>query len=437
MKNIFKKTASFILVFALIFSMMPLSFADSTERRDDFKLSKTYSVSKNAKNYDIKLSIKKESDEYNLLAPKTANGYRYAVVYDRVGAKFDFPKGGKLSTNTGMAFYDDRYGVIFWQLGDFDGEATLEYTLELKKSAYEFEENEFGYGIPEAIYTSVFTKFIYSDGYNNIVKDFENPEVAVHKINYYANYPTIDSNIHKTFGYVNGFEIYGMYPDCTNVASIKAPDELGFERAGYVFKGWNTKPDGSGKNIDMIMGIYKDIDLYAQWKEEIDYGVLAIKAQFKGNWEYFLPRSVDVAIFEVDDFESIKREKTFNKLGKFQIQINSYPGDVPRGMIELKVPAGWYLVKELGLENVPDMKIVYDGGIFEEYPNIVSVKNGEKTTLTITNVKTVFQPIIPVIEKEIPKLKINSKLEIEKKVNELKDKRQELIKERVNLLERP
>lgn len=78
--------------------------------------------------------------------------------------------------------------------------------------------------------------------------------------------------------------------DATKTMKVKAltydkePTALGkncFKRAGYVFAGWNTKPDGSGtayadnekvQNLTSVAG--KTVTLYAQWQPE-DTGVTA------------------------------------------------------------------------------------------------------------------------------------------------------------------
>ena len=49
-------------------------------------------------------------------------------------------------------------------------------------------------------------------------------------------------------------------------ASVKIPTST-FTRSGYVFAGWNTKADGSGKayTADQYMRPTDDVTLYAQW----------------------------------------------------------------------------------------------------------------------------------------------------------------------------
>lgn len=57
--------------------------------------------------------------------------------------------------------------------------------------------------------------------------------------------------------------------------------ENGFTRDGYVFAGWNTKPDGTGtayqsgnviNEIDMSAGSVQNVTLYAQWQKAPDSG---------------------------------------------------------------------------------------------------------------------------------------------------------------------
>ena len=47
--------------------------------------------------------------------------------------------------------------------------------------------------------------------------------------------------------------------------------DQGFERELYFFVGWNTKPDGLGKNyfVGQTIHITKDITLYAKWGKRI------------------------------------------------------------------------------------------------------------------------------------------------------------------------
>jgi len=62
----------------------------------------------------------------------------------------------------------------------------------------------------------------------------------------------------------------------TNSHTVLTVESVGFSRAGYTFKGWNTQADGGGTAYapGEIMTVTGSITLYAQWKEQILYNVI-------------------------------------------------------------------------------------------------------------------------------------------------------------------
>ena len=85
---------------------------------------------------------------------------------------------------------------------------------------------------------------------------------------------TYDANAADAQGTTTDGAKYHMY-------STVIARENGFTRDGYVFAGWNTKPDGTGtayqsgnviNEIDMSAGSVQNVTLYAQWQKAPDSG---------------------------------------------------------------------------------------------------------------------------------------------------------------------
>ena len=69
----------------------------------------------------------------------------------------------------------------------------------------------------------------------------------------------------------NGDDVTGETPDYTGLAEdTPIVSENGFDWPGHEFKGWNTKPDGTGDTLqpgDTMTPLTGDAVLYAQWDE--------------------------------------------------------------------------------------------------------------------------------------------------------------------------
>ena len=65
----------------------------------------------------------------------------------------------------------------------------------------------------------------------------------------------------------------GVMPSADNVPMGETFEAADMALDGYIFKGWNTKPDGTGRTIgpgvDAI--VYEDTTLYAQWDVDYEY----------------------------------------------------------------------------------------------------------------------------------------------------------------------
>ena len=98
-----------------------------------------------------------------------------------------------------------------------------------------------------------------------------------------------------------------------------------FTRKGYKFKGWNTKPDGSGDSYDDNQDVINFVDdegneitLYAQW-EPYSYKIKYDPNGGKGN--------MDPQNFTYEDTSAITKENEFTKDGYDFVEFEAYTKD--------------------------------------------------------------------------------------------------------------
>ena len=144
----------------------------------------------------------------------------------------------------------DGYTFTGWYIGESGKGLGYEYKEEITKT--DFKEN----------YLYVYGAFLS----NSVENDYSG-----YSISFNANGGTIDGKTVKEYGYVapnSGYPIYfkGLIP----------------ERSGYKFIGWNTKADGSGKNLT---GLYWPEWDENRWGEGDWYEVTGRKMTLYATWE--------------------------------------------------------------------------------------------------------------------------------------------------------
>ena len=144
----------------------------------------------------------------------------------------------------------DGYTFTGWYIGESGKGLGYEYKEEITKT--DFKEN----------YLYVYGAFL-SNSVENAYSGYS--------ISFNANGGTIDGKTVKEYGYVapnSGYPIYfkGLIP----------------ERSGYKFIGWNTKADGSGKNLT---GLYWPEWDENRWGEGDWYEVTGRKMTLYATWE--------------------------------------------------------------------------------------------------------------------------------------------------------
>ncbi len=330
---------------------------------------------------------------YKKLASKITYKYEDVLVHDYIGEHFYLPKGTTFTTKidgvetNDIVVYDPDKKMITWNLGNFTGKASLEFTVKLDKSAFEIYEGEFGNSIPNKISTNKSADIEFKGGKDK----FDNPIVPIRKITYNSNYQNGLAETEKTFGYVNGFVIASMDSTDPNAVKIKTNEELGYEKEGYDFIGWNTKKDGSGEDISKISGIYNDFVLYAKWKRNTDKeGRLTIRTEFIGDWSNSLPRSVFVSVDKIAPPELNEPMRIIKSLGEEQIQVNPNSNASPGGSITLNLEEGIYYLEEIGVDS--DTVVTYDGSDFVGFPKVIRLTKGGNVVFTITNTKKGYKP---------------------------------------------
>ena len=208
-----------------------------------------------------------------------------------------------------------------------------------------------------------------------------------YSINFNANGGTIDGKTVKEYGYVapnSGYPIYF--------------NKLVPERSGYKFLGWNTKADGTGKNLT---GLYwaewnkdrwnegdwyeldgKKLTLYATWEktadtpkppvtnkvEELSTKVEGTEVEVKVELEKALEEGSKLQIVKVAEEKVTEVKKLEENLkAVFDINVVSNAGDI------IKIEDNKMQIRMLLEENLrgyDKYQVVYikDGKIVEEKP---------------------------------------------------------------------
>lgn len=260
-------------------------------------------------------------------------------------------------------------GMTFtgWYIGAGGGDGfNLEYKEEITKT--DFKEN----------YLYVYGAFL-SNSVENAYSGYS--------INFNANGGTIDGKTVKEYGYVapnSGYPIYF--------------NKLVPERSGYKFLGWNTKADGTGKNLT---GLYwaewnkdrwnegdwyeldgKKLTLYATWEktadtpkppvtnkvEELSTKVEGTEVEVKVELEKALEEGSKLQIVKVAEEKVTEVKKLEENLkAVFDINVVSNAGDI------IKIEDNKMQIRMLLEENLrgyDKYQVVYikDGKIVEEKP---------------------------------------------------------------------
>ena len=260
----------------------------------------------------------------------------------------------------------DGYTFTGWYIGKSGEGFGYEYKEEITKT--DFKEN----------YLYVYGAFL-SNSVENAYSGYS--------INFNANGGTIDGKTVKEYGYVapnSGYPIYF--------------NKLVPERSGYKFLGWNTKADGTGKNLT---GLYwaewnkdrwnegdwyeldgKKLTLYATWEktadtpkppvtnkvEELSTKVEGTEVEVKVELEKALEEGSKLQIVKVAEEKVTEVKKLEENLkAVFDINVVSNAGDI------IKIEDNKMQIRMLLEENLrgyDKYQVVYikDGKIVEEKP---------------------------------------------------------------------
>ena len=260
----------------------------------------------------------------------------------------------------------DGYTFTGWYIGKSGEGFGYEYKEEITKT--DFKEN----------YLYVYGAFL-SNSVENAYSGYS--------INFNANGGTIDGKTVKEYGYVapnSGYPIYF--------------NKLVPERSGYKFLGWNTKADGTGKNLT---GLYwaewnkdrwnegdwyeldgKKLTLYATWEktadtpkppvtnkvEELSTKVEGTEVEVKVELEKALEEGSKLQIVKVAE-EKVAEVKKIEKNLKavFDINVVSNAGEIIKiedNKMQIRI------LLEESLRGYDKYQVVYikDGKIVEEKP---------------------------------------------------------------------
>jgi|GEM_PF-6539897 len=92
------------------------------------------------------------------------------------------------------------------------------------------------------------------------------PKPGSHLLNNWdINNTTGETVNYRTVTFMSNFEVDLQIPRRTLVGGT-VTDMPTFLRAGYIFVGWNSEPDGTGREFNTSFAVEENLTVYAQWK---------------------------------------------------------------------------------------------------------------------------------------------------------------------------
>lgn len=213
---------------------------------------------------------------------------------------FDQLKRFRKEGNVLVGYKGDKTGNIYDYYGDIETALSNEKDGDISRFTAQFEPIEKGYiqylgnggftaddkgqYYEEIDFSDVTTetyaenKFIHPDGELFLGWSTSNEKpTAIYlpeeKVDFTENtilYAQWGDNAVITHGihYFYGEEVTQFYRNVDKISSLSYEDSY-YNRKGYYFKGWNTKPDGSGEwyVCDDVVADGKALDLYEQWEK--------------------------------------------------------------------------------------------------------------------------------------------------------------------------
>jgi len=137
-------------------------------------------------------------------------------------------------------------------------------------------------------------------------------------VQYHSNDPNVQGEPPPTITYARGTTV-----------SVQS-SSLTFD--GYVFTGWNTKPDGSGTNfvVNSTFAINSDVYLYAQWSHSgflVLYDTNTLEAT-GGQYDFRLYQDGDtVTVLDSGSIVYSNDGYEFMNWAHFEYETNYNPGD--------------------------------------------------------------------------------------------------------------